>query len=718
MIVRRPVAGYVVSLAVLVAAAFFLFEPRFSFVPARPEHRLGVFLFVLFGVAAIAIFESLWSAVEQASAKGELLQTALTSMGDAVITTDAQSRVVTMNAEAESLTGWSIRDARQQPLAAVFRVLHASSREPAESPAARALGSGAIVGRANRTILVSKDNSEHHIEDSAAPLRRHGRQVTGSVLVFRDIGERRQQEREIESREQQFQTLAESMPQLVWMAHADGSIFWYNRRWYDYTGTTFEQMSGWGWQSVHDSNELPKVLERWRASIATGEEFDMVFPLRGRDGVFHPFLTRVVPVRDEEGRVKRWFGTNTDITAAKAAEEELRALTAKLSEADHRKDEFLATLAHELRNPLAPVKNSLELMKHAEGNRDLMEKARATMERQISQMVRLIDDLLDVSRITSNKLELRTQRMELAPVLTQVVDNCRPECARLGHQLTVTLPPEPVFLDGDQVRMAQLFGNLLTNACKYTPRGGRIWLTAERQGSSVVVKVKDSGVGIPPEMLGKVFDLFAQVDRTLDRSEGGLGIGLSLVKRLVEMHGGTVEAHSEGAGRGSEFVVRLPILLTKPEGRPLSPPAGERVPAPVRRILVVDDNRDSADSLAQLLSLTGNDTRTAHDGEEGVLLAEDFRPDVVLLDIGLPKLNGYEVCRKIREQPWGKGMAVVALTGWGQDDDRRKSKEAGFNGHMVKPVDLTELMRLLATISANGGAAVTRTPAEGTLTAG
>jgi CheY-like chemotaxis protein len=260
----------------------------------------------------------------------------------------------------------------------------------------------------------------------------------------------------------------------------------------------------------------------------------------------------------------------------------------------------------------------------------------------------------------------------------------------------VTLPPEPIYLDADPVRLAQVFSNLINNACKYTEPNGHVWVTAKRQGSEVVVTVRDSGLGIPPDKLRSIFDMFAQVDRTLERSQGGLGIGLTLVKRLVEMHEGTVTAHSEGRGRGSEFVVRLPILLEDPRANSPGPTA-EVTRTTARRILVVDDNRDSAASLAMLLKMAGNETCMTHDGLDAVRLAEQFRPDVVLLDIGLPKLNGFDVCRRIREQPWGKDLMLIALTGWGQQEDRIKSKDAGFDAHMVKPVDYTALMQLLAS---------------------
>ncbi len=371
-------------------------------------------------------------------------------------------------------------------------------------------------------------------------------------------------------------------------------------------------------------------------------------------------------------------------------------LVESLQDADRRKDEFLATLAHELRNPLAPLRNGLEVLRLARGNPEAVERAQGMMERQLGHMVRLIDDLLDVSRITRGKLQLRRELVGLADVVQSAVEGCRPLIEASGHALTIALPPEPVRLDADPARLAQVFANLLTNAAKYTDKGGHIWLTAERRGQEAVVTVRDTGIGIAAEHLPRLFEIFSQVDPVLERSQGGLGIGLSLVKGLVEMHGGTVEARSDGPGKGSEFVVRLPVAGVRPQGEP-GQPGHEEPTAPVsrRRVLVVDDNDDAAEALGMMLRMIGHEVRTAHDGLEGVEAAESFRPHVVLLDLGMPRLNGYEACRRIREQEGGKEVFVVALTGWGQEEDRRRTREAGFNEHFVKPVDPATLVKLL-----------------------
>jgi signal transduction histidine kinase/ActR/RegA family two-component response regulator len=375
----------------------------------------------------------------------------------------------------------------------------------------------------------------------------------------------------------------------------------------------------------------------------------------------------------------------------------LRRREQRERDADRRKDEFLATLAHELRNPLAPIRNAVSILEVAYDDREALGRAMEMMGRQLAQLVRLIDDLLDVSRISRGKLELRKDRVELAAIIRQAVETCRPMAEGADHEVTVTLPPQPVYLDADPVRLSQVVSNLLNNACKFTGRRGRISLTAGRQGGDVAVAVKDNGIGIPPDKLGDIFEMFSQVDQSLERAQGGLGIGLTLARRLVELHGGSIEARSEGLGAGSEFIARLPAAEERPP--PPDEPGDEVRPGGKRRILVVDDNRDSAESLAMLLRLTGSETSVAYDGEEAVQAAAKQRPDVILLDIGLPKLNGYDACRRVRQDRWAKNVTIIAVTGWGQEEDRRKSAEAGFDGHLVKPVDHAELMKLLANLS-------------------
>jgi signal transduction histidine kinase len=377
-------------------------------------------------------------------------------------------------------------------------------------------------------------------------------------------------------------------------------------------------------------------------------------------------------------------------------EQRVAERTEALNDADRRKDEFLATLAHELRNPLAPIRNGLQVIRLARGNTKAIEQSHVMMERQLGQMVRLVDDLTDVSRISRGKLELKTEQIQLAAVVNSAVETSRPIIDQLEHELTVLLPEQPIIIDADLTRLAQVFVNLLNNSAKYSERGGNISLTVELQGSDVVVSVRDTGIGIAADQLPRIFELFSQADRSLERTQGGLGIGLTLVRQLVEMHGGRVEAHSEGAGKGSEFVVQLPIIVEP--SVPKAENGSEHQPAPKLglRILVVDDNQDSAASLSMMLKLMGNDTHTVYDGEEAIAAVGKYRPDVILLDIGMPKLNGYEACRRIRQQPGGEKLTIIAQTGWGQEDDRQRTHDAGFDHHLVKPIDSAALMKMLA----------------------
>lgn len=391
-----------------------------------------------------------------------------------------------------------------------------------------------------------------------------------------------------------------------------------------------------------------------------------------------------------------------DFTAAalqlSAISEANAKLCRSLQEADRRKDVFLATLAHELRNPLAPVRNAVQVLRLKGPPLPELEWARGVIDRQMQLMTTLIDDLLDISRIALNKLELRKELVCLTTVVQGAVETSKPLIDQHGHQLIVSIPPEPIPVEADLTRLAQVFLNLLNNAAKYSEPGGRICLTVERQGSDAVVSIKDTGIGIAADKLPSIFEMYAQEDRALDRSEGGLGIGLALVKQLVTMHGGSIEARSDGLDRGSQFIVRLPIDLSA-QLKETNHGAPDTTVTPCGlRILIVDDNRDAADSLSMLLRFAGNEPRTAYDGIEAVAAAAAFLPDVVLLDIGLPKLDGYEAARRIREQVWGKHMVLIALTGWGQEDDRKRSKDAGFDNHMVKPVEFAVMTNILAEL--------------------
>ena len=431
-----------------------------------------------------------------------------------------------------------------------------------------------------------------------------------------------------------------------------------------------------------------QIVERART---TGEgTYHDIFRVRHSDG--KTIWLEASGAVELSGNELVMSGVVRDITERKRGEDALK-------DADRRKDDFIATLAHELRNPLAPIRNAVQILKMQRKSDPITHSAQDMIDRQLQHMVRLIDDLLDVSRITRGKMLLRRETVSLNDVLDQAIEASKPNIAAAGHDLNVQLPAVRIYLNADPVRLAQVFSNLLNNSCKYTEPGGKIRVNASMDGDDVILKVSDTGVGIAREHLHTLFDMFSQVDSALDRSQGGLGIGLSLVKGLVEMHGGTVVAASEGVGQGSEFTVRLPALA---KGAPHESgddlPAVEEPRESVHRILVVDDNPDCAESLALLLKLVGHVVEVAHDGLEAVKQAEQFKPDVVLLDIGMPRLNGYEACKLIRKQPWGEKMKLIALTGWGAESDKQRTQDAGFDTHLVKPVETNMLMRILAEL--------------------
>jgi PAS domain S-box-containing protein len=396
----------------------------------------------------------------------------------------------------------------------------------------------------------------------------------------------------------------------------------------------------------------------------------------------------LVPVVDSDGNVEAVAGTTRDISKRKRIEIELT------NEA-RRKDEFLATLAHELRNPLAPIRNALEVSRLSKGNAEVIEKAHAIMERQLGNMVRLIDDLLDLSRISLGKVELRQSPVDLTLVVANAIETARPHIEQAGHDLRLSIPSSVLLVNADATRLSQVFSNLLTNAAKFTPREGHIVLSVSRDGTDAVVSVKDNGVGIEPTMLPRVFEMFAQAPDTVERAQGGLGIGLTLVNGLVRLHSGSVEAHSAGVGLGSEFVVRLPLHAADGDVNVPFVDEARITEVTPQHILIVDDNADSASSLALMLKMLGHQTATANDGIEALSIAESFLPDVCLLDIGMPNLNGYEMAKRMRAEPWGANILLVALTGWGQDEDKRRSANAGIDFHLVKPVSPAALVSLL-----------------------
>ena len=452
-------------------------------------------------------------------------------------------------------------------------------------------------------------------------------------------------------------------------------------------------------EAIHPEDRQ-RVIETLNLAVEIGETYVADYRIVQRDGSVRWVTARGIAQRDGNGRPTRMPGVIVDITDRKRLEEELRVSIGQLRDNDRRKDEFLATLAHELRNPLAPIRNSLQILKIPRIDAATLQQTRAMMERQVHHLVRLVDDLLDVSRVMRAKIDLRKEPVELANVVARAMEVVQPLIAAQGHHLDLALPPERLLVEGDAVRLAQIVGNLLTNAAKYTDANGNIWISAARDQNQVVLRVRDNGIGIAPEILPHVFELFVQADHSTGKSQGGLGIGLTLAKNLTEMHGGSIEAHSGGLGMGCEFSVRLPLLpastalTTQPDEEPV-----RQAVATGHRLLVVDDNKDAASSLAILLRLHGHEVRVVHDGAAALAAADSYRPEMIFLDIGMPGMDGYEVARRLRRRPGSDSVVLAALTGWGQLADRQRSKDAGIDHHLVKPVDSQALEDVLCVLT-------------------
>jgi PAS domain S-box-containing protein len=607
--------------------------------------------------------------------------TLLASVHDAVIVTDLDGVVSYWNEGASRLFGWTADEMVGRPYADRFD-------EPARSWVAaeiRARASG--VEWSGEYEDYRKDGTRVWIDARVARITDSTGRPVAVLGVSRDITERKRAEDALRASDERFRAFMDHSPAAGWVTGPDGTIQYLSGTYSRMFKLPDRDLVGARPSDLYPEDFAQEYVRNIRAVAETGQPLETVERAPRPDGSVGEFLVYKFPL--PAGMIG---GVAVDITERLRAEEALR-------DADRKKDDFIALLAHELRNPLAPLRNGLQIIRLSP-DRDSRNCAQQVMERQLAHMVRLIDDLLDVSRISRNKMELRLARILLSDVVGSAVETARPAIEAAGHELTVSLPPDPVFLDADLTRLSQVFSNLLTNSAKYTEHGGHIALTAGLDGDNVVVSVRDTGIGIPAESLPRIFDMFSQVDRSIERSTGGLGIGLALVKGLVEMHGGTVGARSDGPGRGSEFTVRLPAVRLR-SGRPEAHrPSRDGTPSgPGRRILVVDDNRDSAESMGAMLRLFGNEVALAHDGEEAVERAEAFRPEVILMDVGMPRLNGYEATRRIRAEPWGKGIAIIALTGWGQDADRVRSQEAGCDGHLVKPVSLPDLQNVLGKLA-------------------
>jgi PAS domain S-box-containing protein len=525
---------------------------------------------------------------------------------------------------------------------------------------------------------------------------RHRPVLMAGLLI--DITGQKSAEEAVRASENLYRAIGESIDFGVWVAAPDGRNIYASESYLRLIGISQEQCSNFGWSDFVHPDDAAGTMAAWLECVRTGSPWYREHRVRGRDGQYHPILAQGVPIRADDGGVSGWAGINLDISRLKRTEQ-------ALIEADQRKDEFLATLAHELRNPLAPIRHAAKLLDAAGADEAQRKWGRDVIARQVHRMALLLDDLLDVSRITRRRLELKRDRVSLESLVSSAVETARPLLEAKGHDLDISLPAEPVELNVDPLRLSQVLSNLLTNAAKYTDAGGRIALAAVLTPEELQIRVSDNGIGLAPAAIPNLFEIFSQVESALDRAEGGLGIGLALVKGLVSLHGGRVDVSSAGLGLGSTFTITLPRHIVTAQGGTVERPPAARAETALRcKVLVADDNRDAADSLAIILELSGYEVLVAHTGRQALDIGTRERPDAVILDIGMPDMNGYEVARHIRGAGWGSGVFLLAMTGWGQSNDKERARAAGFDQHLTKPVDVEQVESSLGAFLQQRGA--------------
>ncbi len=677
--------------------------------------------------------QELQVAERQAVQDRVFLSAVLEAVEDGIVACDANGTLTLFNRATRQFHGLDAQSVGSQRWSADYHLFRPDGLTPLprnEVPLYRALAGEHV--RDAAMVIAPPAGRPRMVLASGQPLHDDTGRKLGAVVSMHDVTSRQEAEmaREAAAGEQIRREEAEAAAELIRQSREQLRASEERVR----LATQAAGLGVWVWDTVTDQvtwenerlhaifglpvSEMPISSPRFLSEFAHPDDADAMreqmglalhdagrLHLEGRiirrsDGAIRWIEATGVAQAAADGTSRRILGTVSDITERKEAEGNLRRLASELAESDRRKTEFLATLAHELRNPLAPISNGLQMMRIADGDLQVQERARTMMERQLKHMVHLVDDLLDIARISSNKVELRRQQLDLKAVLASAVETSMPLITGGNHTLEVSVPDDPMPVSGDATRLAQVVSNLLNNAARYTPSGGRIELSAKAERGQAVVQVSDTGTGIEAQALPSVFEMFTQVGRDSDRSQGGLGIGLALVQRLVQLHGGEVEAHSEGAGRGSNFIVRLPLSAI-PAPASSVPPAGQApAPAPAGvRVLVVDDNADAAESLAALLEMQGHQTRVANDGDEALRTANDFHPHIVFLDIGMPGKDGYAVAREMRAGAGTRDAVLVALTGWGAREDRARSRSAGFDHHLTKPASLEAVDALLAQLS-------------------
>ena len=811
-----------VVLSSLIAWYVFI-PPAYSLELSDPTGLVQLIVFCLAGTLISLLAESLHQAKRRSQEReiserehAERFRVTLDSIGDAVIATDVDGRVTLMNPVAESLSGRTRDESIGKPLDQVLKIVNEENRQPVENPALRALKDGGIVGFGNHSVLISKDGTEHAIDDTAAPIRMPSG-TAGAILVFRDVGQRRKAEREIWQSRETLKTTLNSIGDAVVTTDAKGRITYINPVANKLLGISLEQASGRSSSEVYKivneytrqavENPVERVLRDGNATATSNEALllradgteiaidDSAATILDHSGrtvgvvlVFRDVTDRrrtqkaqatlaaivessqdAIISKDLDGRITTWNagaerlfgyreeeaigrhitliippnqieeeaailsrirrgerlehyetvrvrkdGTHVDISltvspvrasdgkitgASKIARDitDQKMIERQLIDADRHKDNFLAILAHELRNPLGPIRNAAKIIELQRPDDPELLACCELIDKEVVQITRLLDDLLDVSRITRGKFSLHKEPIDVGAVVKRAVETSTPLIDEAGHRLTVNLPSAPLIIQGDPIRLAQVFSNLFNNAAKFTRSGGDIRVDVARQGDQVLIKVKDSGVGIAQDLLPRIFDMFVQGSTVTERSNGGLGLGLTLSRDIVEFHGGNIEVLSAGPGQGSEFIVSLPLSTLSLNGVDGSDPA--QITSMNRqtrtRIVVIDDNKNQAQSLKKLLEAIGHDVRVAYDGSAAMKLLANFVPDFALVDIGLPKISGYELAQWMREQSQFRNVILIAQTGWGREQDRNHARDAGFDHHLVKPIDHQRLLQIL-----------------------
>lgn len=696
--------GLLATFLTLVVTVYYLIPPTGSMLVTDVTTVTLLGSFAINGVVLSVLGELLirsWNRerlrLEEITAEKEKLRVSLESIAEAVFAVDAEGRLSFMNVAAEALTGWDEAEAKGRRFDEVIRLVDPETRTPFPSSLERPLRSGGNVHPTHYPHLIARDGTERPIDESVSPILDPGRHIVGAMLVCRDMTERKRAESTIRASEERLRLATSAADVGIWDYDASSGSIECDERARRHLGLPPDVPI-----RISDLIETIYPPDRDHVNRVIGEvlanranELDLEYRIKTAEDPSERWLeARGRRVKGAKADSIRLTGTIQDITTHKRAEETLR-------EADRLKNDFLAILAHELRNPLAPILSGLEILKQTDQEQDRV-RARDMMERQVGYMVHLINDLLDISRVTRGKIQLKLELVDFKEILDRALEASRPALEMGGHQIEVEIADEPLPVVADRTRLVQVFGNLLNNAAKYTPDGGHIQVRVVREGSSVRATVRDDGVGIKPEMLANVFELFAQSDRLINRAKGGLGIGLTLVRSLVELHHGKVEAESEGLGKGSTFTVQLPLDRFAPN-KSSTTVGGCAAPSPTRRvtsrpslkILVVDDNHDAAESLTMILKLQGHQTRTVNSGQEALEANDEYHPDLVLLDIGLPGIDGHEVARRIRARHENKQPVLIALTGWGSEQDRKQSKDAGFDYHVTKPVETQTLVEIL-----------------------